>query len=79
MTLGKFMAFANSASILYTTKVQAYKPKGQKVLDKRTINDMFRRVSKAQKEIDFEQFFLLLNHLNDVDATVYDKLNMGKM
>ena len=49
MTLGKFMAFANSACILYTTKVQAYKPKHQKVLDKKTINEMFRHVSKAQK------------------------------
>ncbi len=49
MTLGKFMAFANSACILYTTKVQAYKPKSQKVLDKKTINEIFRKVSKAQK------------------------------
>jgi hypothetical protein len=49
MTLGKFMAFANSTCILYTTKVQAYKPKHKKVLDKKTINEMFRQVSKAQK------------------------------
>jgi hypothetical protein len=38
MTLGKFMAFANISGILYTIKVQAYKPKNQKVLDKKTIN-----------------------------------------
>lgn len=43
------MAFANSASILYTTNVQAYKPKTRKVLDKKTINEAFRKVSKAQK------------------------------
>jgi hypothetical protein len=38
MTLGKFMAFANTTGILYQTKVQAYKPKDHKVLDKKTIN-----------------------------------------
>jgi len=38
MTLGKFIAFVNTTGILYTTKVQAYKPKDQKMLDKKTLN-----------------------------------------
>lgn len=78
MTLGKFMAFANSTRILYTAKIQALKPKDYKVLDKKTINEFFRRISKAQKEIDFDQFFDLIKTLNDIDSTVYDKLNMDK-
>lgn len=49
MTLGKFMAFANTTRILFTAKVQALKPKNYKVLDKKTINELFRKVSKAQK------------------------------
>lgn len=49
MTLGKFMAFANTTKILYTAKIQALKPKNQKVLDKKTINELFRKISKAQK------------------------------
>jgi hypothetical protein len=38
MTLGKFIAFANTSRILFTTKIQANKPKGHKILDKKTIN-----------------------------------------
>lgn len=53
MTLGKFIAFANTTKILYTTKLQSLKPKDHVVLDKKTINEMFKKVSKAQKEIDF--------------------------
>jgi hypothetical protein len=49
MTLGKFIAFANVTGLLYTTRVQAYKPKNQEVLDKKTINEYFRKISKAQK------------------------------
>ena len=71
MTLGKFMAFANTTRILYTTKVQSYKPKDHLVLDKKTINEKFKKISRTQKEIDFDQFFELLKTLYEVDSTVY--------
>ncbi len=72
------MAFANTTQILYTTKLQSHKPKDHVVLDKKTINEQFRKVSKGQKEIEFEQFFDLLKKFHLIDNTVYDKLNMGK-
>ncbi len=72
------MAFANTTQILYTTKIQSYRPKDQSILDKKTINEQFRKISKGQKEIEFEQFFDLLQKIHLIDNTVFDKLNMGK-
>ena len=37
MTLGKFMAFANTTGILYNARVKAMKPLDKQVLDKKTI------------------------------------------
>jgi hypothetical protein len=74
MNLGKFMAFAHAANIVYAPR-QSY---SEAKIDKNTLISAYKRAAQGEREIDLKKFVAIMDEVKKADPKVYSMMGLGE-